>query len=267
MLDPAGRLLTRFMPERKKAHDPAQPLYLEESVLDAPYLALTYASREVLRMADLVEFMLRQFLQAVTANDAEALKELARSGKALDRLQEALKAYLTQLGTDGLSEGDADRHGHVLDFVVNLGHAGDIIERSLAEAASRKMKRNLALTRDDTADLKSFHGHVLDNLRLAASTFMTEDPRSARHLLDAKRQLNAIERATGRRHLARLEAQQPGGLEASTLHLAMLRDLRRVNSHLSAIAYDVLGMDSQGTADDGSAEAVEPMPEDAGTAS
>jgi hypothetical protein len=54
--------------------------------------------------------------------------------------------------------------------------------------------------------------------------------------------LNAIERATGRRHLNRLEARAPGGLEASTLHLAILRDLRRVNSHVSAIAYDVLGM-------------------------
>ena len=71
---------------------------------------------------------------------------------------------------------------------------------------------------------------------------MTEDPRSAQTLLDAKRQLNAIERATGRRHLNRLEVRAPGGLEASTLHLAILRDLRRVNSHVSAIAYDVLGM-------------------------
>jgi phosphate:Na+ symporter len=70
---------------------------------------------------------------------------------------------------------------------------------------------------------------------------MTEDPRSAQNLLDAKRQLNAIERATGRRHLGRLEAGSPAGLEGSTLHLAILRDLRRVNSHVSAIAYDVLG--------------------------
>jgi phosphate:Na+ symporter len=69
---------------------------------------------------------------------------------------------------------------------------------------------------------------------------MTEDPRSARTLLDAKRQLNAIERAIGRRHLSRLEARAPGGLEASTLHLAILRDLRRVNSHVSEIGYDVL---------------------------
>lgn len=258
LLSPAARLLTRIMPDRQKAHDPAQPLYLEEAVLDAPYLALTNASREALRMADLVESMLRQLLKAVMANDAEALKELARGGKALDRLQEALKAYLTQLGTDGLSEADVHRHDHVLDFVVNLGHAGDIIEHSLAGAATRKAKRDLVLTKEDATDLKTFNGRVIDDLRLAASTFMSEDPRSAQHLLDAKRQLNAMERATGRRHLARLEARQPGGLEASTLHLAILRDLRRVNSHVSAIAYDVLGLvDSQEGRDDSEAESTE----------
>lgn len=102
------------------------------------------------------------------------------------------------------------------------------VERSLAKAAARKSKRGLVLAEED--------------LRLAASTFITEDPRSAQTLLDAKRELNAIERATSRRHLNRLEARAPGGLEASTLHLAILRDLRRVNSHVSAIAYDVLGL-------------------------
>jgi hypothetical protein len=50
--------------------------------------------------------------------------------------------------------------------------------------------------------------------------------------------LNAIERATGRRRLNRLETHAPGGLEASTLHLAILGDLRRVNSHVSAIGYE-----------------------------
>jgi phosphate:Na+ symporter len=243
LLDPAARLLMQALPERhRKSEDAAQPLYLEESVLDTPYLALANASREVLHMADLVEAMLRRFLQAVAGNDTEAIKELVRVGKALDRLQEALKAYLTQLGTDGLSEADAQRHGHLLDFAVNLGHAGDIIERSFADAAARKAKRGLVLAKEDEADLRNFHGRVLEDLRLAASTFMTEDPRSAQTLLDAKRQVNAIERATGRRHLNRLAAQPPGALEASTLHLAILRDLRRVNSHVSAIAYDVLGL-------------------------
>jgi phosphate:Na+ symporter len=243
LLDPMAWLLTRIIPDKPpKPGDPAQPLYLEEDSLDTPYLALTNASREALRMVDLVDTMLRRLMKAVTQNDQDALREVMRDGKALDRLQDALKAYLTQLGTDGLSESDGERHALVLGLVVNLGHAGDIIERSLADAASRKIKRGLALDKEDEADLIAFQARVLDDLKLAAATFMTSDLRSAQQLLEAKRQLNAMERAAGREHLARLETNQPGGLEASTLYLAVLRDLRRLNSHISAIAYDVLGV-------------------------
>jgi phosphate:Na+ symporter len=252
ILDPAAHVLAIVLPERqKKADSMAGPLYLEEAVQDVPYLALTNASREALRMGDLVDAMLRLLLQALVANDLEALKELARNGKALDRLQEAVKAYLTQLGTDRLSDADARRHSHILDFSVNLGHAGDIIERGLADAASRKMKRDVALHPEDEADLRSFHACVLANLRLAMASLMTEDRRSSQNLLDAKRNLNADERAVGRRHLSRLEGRPKGDLEASTLYLAILRDLRRVNSHLAAVAYDVLGLsEAQEAADE-----------------
>ena len=252
ILDPAARVLTILMPERpKKSDQAAEPQYLEEAMLDAPYLALTNASREALRIGDVVGSMLRLLLQAVVANDQEALKELGRNGKALDRLQEAVKAYLTRLGTDRLSDADTQRHSHILDFSVNLGHAGDIIERGLADAAYRKMKGGIVLHPDDEADLRSFHACVLEDLKLAMASFMTEDPRSAQSLLDAKRHLNAMERAVGRRHLSRLEGRPKGDLEASTLYLAILRDLRRINSHLSAVAYDVLGLsDAQEAADE-----------------
>jgi len=96
--------------------------------------------------------------------------------------------------------------------------------------------------KEDEADLSAFLARVLENLKLPTSAFMAGDPRSAQHLIAAKRQLNAIERTTGRGHLARLETREPGELEASSLHLAILRDLRRVNSHVSSIAYDVLGL-------------------------
>ena len=263
LLDPAARLLTFVLPERqKKADRTGEPAYLEDAVLDTPYLALINASREALRMGDLVDSMLRLLLQAVTANDLEALKVLARNGKALDRLQEAVKAYLTRLGTDRLSDSDAARYSHVLDFAVNLGHAGDIIERGLADAASRKLKREIVLPAEDDADLRKFHACVLDDLKLAMASFMTEDRRSAQTLLEAKRHLNTMERELGRRHLSMLEGRPKGDLEASTVYLAVLRDLRRVNSHLSAAAYDVLEMsDAQEAADEPDARADEAVAE------
>ncbi len=263
-LDPVALLLKRILPAKQKSTDVTDPLYLDETALDTPYLALTNASREALRMADLVEVMLCQFNKVATDGNPEAIKDLVRAGKVLDRLQEAVKAYLTQLGTDGLSPTDGERHAHVLDFAVNLGHAGDIIERSLAVAASRKAKRGLVMPAEDTDDLTTFVTLVREDLRMAGSTFMTEDTRSANKLLERKRQLNAMERATSRRHLARLKVRQPEELEASTVHLTMLRDLRRVNSQISGVAYDVLGLTDPSDQDGGSEQEIaveqEPQP-------
>ncbi len=240
LLDPAARLLARLLPTIAAPEDAGRPLYLSEDALETPYLALSNAARETLRMGDVLETMLRRFLDGLASGDRGASDEVVRLGKGLDRLQDAVKTYLPRIAADDMAASDATRLQEILDFAVNLGHAGDIVERSLVELARRRAKQQLSFTAADRADLAAFHARVIDDLRLSLSTFMAEDPRGARQLLDAKRRLSELERSLTREHLARLSPANPGALESSTLHLAALRDLKRVNSHLSAIGYAVL---------------------------
>jgi phosphate:Na+ symporter len=243
LLDPAAKLLTRLLPAAATPDDPSRPIHLDRAAFDTPWLALSNAAREALRMGDVLETMLRRFLDGISANDRGAIDELVRLGRGLDRLQDAVKAYLADVPAEDMTTRDTARAREILDFVVHLGHAGDIVERSLAELARRKMKRQLSFTTEDRADLAAFHAAVLEDLRLALSTFMAEDPRGARQLVDAKRRLGEQERTVTREHLARLVPSRPDALEASSLHLAVLRDLRQVNSRLSAIGYTVLEQD------------------------
>ncbi len=90
--------------------------------------------------------------------------------------------------------------------------------------------------------------HVLPyiqvDLTLAMPTMLTEDQRSARELIDAKRTVNEAERTAVCAHLARLR-ENPAttlstSLTASSQVLAMLRDLKTANSHLARIGYAVL---------------------------
>ena len=92
----------------------------------------------------------------------------------------------------------------------------------------------------DRAILIQIHVQVAMDLRLALSTMLTEDRRSARELIDAKRQLNELERTVSRDHLARLSGQDAAGLGASTSFLAVLRDLKLVNSDFAGIGYAVV---------------------------
>jgi phosphate:Na+ symporter len=240
VLGPASRLLARLLPDVARAEDAGRPLYLSDAALGTPYLALSNAARETLRMGDLVEEMLRKFLSGLTTGDRGASDAVLRAGKSVDRLQDAVKSYLSRIPGGDMSDSDAARLREILDFAVNLGHASDIVERSLIELARRRSKRQLSFSAADQTDLLIFHGLVVDDLRLSLSTLMAEDLRGARQLLDAKRRLAELERSLTRQHLTRLVPGDLGALEASTLHLAALRDLKRVNSHLSAIGYAVL---------------------------
>jgi phosphate:Na+ symporter len=81
---------------------------------------------------------------------------------------------------------------------------------------------------------------VIENLKLAFCVFMNQDVRIARTLIEEKTRLRTTELAYAESHLARLRAGLPESIETSSLHLDVLRDLKRVYSHVCSVAYPVL---------------------------
>ncbi|MFK0160928.1 Na/Pi cotransporter family protein [Rhizobium sp. NPDC090279] len=244
LLGPTQTLLVRLFPEKiKPAGDAARPLFLDKSVLETPYLALASAAREILRMGDLVEALLRLVPADLSRPDKQATSQAVRLGKELDMLHEAVKAYLARLEPSELTDRDAGRLSDVIEFAVNLGHAGDILERCL-EQITRRAEGTINAA--DHAALQTIQAEVAADLRLALSTLTTEDPRSAQELVDAKRHLNEAERGAAKDHLARLGGANPALLGSSSLFLATLRDLKLVNSHFASIGYAVLGAEDSG---------------------
>ena len=97
LLDPLAWLLDKMLLSRKPSANPSAPRYLDENALDAPSLALADASRETLRIGDVVEVMLRQVMVALITNDRARVGEVSRMDNIVDRLDEAIKLYITKL--------------------------------------------------------------------------------------------------------------------------------------------------------------------------
>jgi phosphate:Na+ symporter len=108
------------------------------------------------------------------------------------------------------------------------------------EVASKKIKRQIVFSREGAAELAAFHQEVCDNLKLAFSVFMSGDITSARQLMTEKAALRATEFAAAENHLARLREGRSESIESSSLHLDILRDLKRIHSHICSVAYPVL---------------------------
>jgi len=240
LIGPASVLLRRLLPERPDVADPAAPRYLDPASLENASLAIAAAARETLRMGDTVERMMADSLEVFRTDDRRLAAEISQRDDVVDRLHEAIKLYLTQVTREPLADAESRRSMEIISFTTNLEHIGDIIDKNLMELATKKTKNRLRFSEEGYADIAALHGRAQENVKLAMAVFMSGDAKMARRLLEEKVRFRDLERAAAERHLARLRGGRVESIETSSLHLDILRDLKRINSHLTSVAYPIL---------------------------
>jgi phosphate:Na+ symporter len=236
VLGPFARLLVRALPARAVAADPSRPVYLDENAREMPSIALAGAAREALRMVDVLGEMLRGGFDALDRGDRKRLAETKRLDTVLDRLNSAIKQYLTALEPDTLDAADDRRLSQILAFTTDLEHAGDIVAKGVIGLAAKRLRRGLAFSVEGQAEIRAMFERLEGNLSTAAAVFMTDDARAARWLLAEEEVFRDLEARATDSHFARLRAGRVESRETSALHLDVLRDLKRINGHLTAAA-------------------------------
>jgi phosphate:Na+ symporter len=233
-------LVTRLLPDSPVAEDEKAPKHLEESALDSPGVALSSAARETLRIGDTVESMLERTMEVFKSGRSDLIKEIERDDDVVDVLHEAVKLYLTRLSRQELDPKESRRVVEILTFNTNLEHIGDIIDKNLLELAAKKIKDGTRFSEAGMAELQAMHSEVVANLKLALSVFMSGDALLARRLMEQKVHIRELEQKFAEAHYARIRDGKPESLGSSSLHLDVLRDLKRINSHITSVAYPIL---------------------------
>jgi phosphate:Na+ symporter len=203
-------------------------------------LALTCAARETLHMGDLIETMLRQTNVALMTDDRRLVTDIERMDNAVDKLHEAIKLYVTKITRESLDDRESHRAMEIIAFAINLEHIGDIIDKNLMELATKKIRNRLSFSDEGAAELEDFHRRVMESFKLALSVFISGDLKIARQLVEEKVAVREAERAAAESHFARLREGRVASVETSSLHLDILRDLKRIFSHICSVAYPVL---------------------------
>ncbi len=235
-----ARLLLKIFPDRKTTGDSNAPAYLDNTALDTPVIALTGAARETLRMAEIVERMLEMTISVLEKGSEEKIAAIRAMDNRVDRLNHEIKFYLTRLSQESFDPKEADRYIQILTFSTNLENCGDIIDKNLMEMALKKMRRQEKFSEKGMEEIKEFHAKVLQNLRLAQSIFLSEDPELAGRLVENKRTVREAEIESSRSHFNRLRERLSESMATSSIHLDIIRDLRRINSYITSVAYTII---------------------------
>lgn len=216
------------------------PHYLDEAGLAVANIGLSNAAREALRLADMLSLMLDRVLRLFQASTPAGADEVRRIDQSLDLLSAAIRAYLADIGQDGISDQDADRAQEILLFVINLEHAGDILSSSLTQLAARRLRRGEQFSVFELDCIEPLHQAVVDSLSLAITVFLREDLANAHQLVNRKELVRRLEADASREHFRSLREDRTAWAESGDIFQRVLRDYRRVHHHIAALAYPAL---------------------------
>jgi phosphate:Na+ symporter len=236
----AGRKLEDWLPKVADNQRPHEPRYLDATALGTPALAIACAAREAMHQADIVEGMLRGIMPVIRDNNATLSQQLRQMDDQVDRLYSAIKFYLTQISREALSENESRRWTDIMSFTINMEQMGDIIERVLQDIEDKKIHKGREFSQAGLEEIEDMHQRLMANLQLGLSVFLYGELQDAQKLLEEKVKLRDLEREYANRHLTRLQDNTPQSIGTSSLHIDLISELKRINSHICSIAYPIL---------------------------
>ena len=235
-----GRSVERLLKEPTADANTERPRHLDPSALATPSLAISCAAREALHQADVVETMLRGILPVLRHNDLALAEQLRKMDDTVDELYSAIKFYLTQISRGSLSQREGKRWTDIVSFTINMEQIGDIIERVLQDIEDKKIRKSRSFSDAGMAEIVHLHERLQSNLRLGMSVFLDGHVRDAKKLLEEKAAFRDLEHEYAATHIARLQDNTAQSIETSSLHIDLISDLKRINSHICSIAYPIL---------------------------
>ena len=167
-----------------------------------PGLALASATRELLRMAGLVEVMLAPAMELYETGDREKIRQLRRIEREVDQIHSAIKLYLAQIPyAEADDEDPAPRRR-----AVGLRHQPRICRRRHRQ---EPVAPGRGAARQESSAFRAKAGRSsatcttasMANMQLALNVLVSKDRESARQLLEEKDQMRTAERASYGRHL------------------------------------------------------------------
>jgi len=241
MLDHYSRLLVHVLPKRADPDDPGRTLYLDESAHEVPSIALGNASREALRVSDMLLSLLELARAELHSHDRHRASRGRYLNNTIYRLETQITTYLATMDQDSMNKEDHRRLNDVLTFTTNVARASSVASNRLLGYTEQLAKNGWTFTPQQVDELTAVMDRLMRNLHRMAALFMAEDQRSARYLAYEKDYFRKLETHAAEKHLLAIKSRQLEHAEVGAYFMDVLRDAKAVNSYLvEAAAYPIL---------------------------
>ena len=241
-------LVDRLM-GKVKEREPARfsTLYLDQSMISTPSLALNLAKQEIIRMGMIVRTMFSLILDPFIEKDTESLNRIYTHEQEVNFLRDTIKEYLVKINSEMVNSERINESFQMLYSMNEFEKIADIVSGSLANRAEKWAAMDYDFSATGKEELRSYHQKVEKQLRRAMVVFDETNLQKAARMKMKHKEYRTMSQDLEKQHYGRILEGMKESIDSSTTHLEILALLGSIDSHATNIARIALDWNQKAT--------------------
>lgn len=223
----------------------AERSLLDENALDSVSQSLASLRREVVRMTNISEQMIRESLAWYLCKQLPNFDQLERESNLLHNAGQAVRLYVTRMPSKDMTKAQFRRLRDLADYALSIEASTAILSQRLEAVIRAQHARNLYFSESGAAELQTIAEQCLHNMINSYELLVNEDIETAREIFRDKDELGMLVAKSRKKHLLRLREGLEKSIATSEQHLESLAALKELNAQLVSIAYPILKREGQ----------------------
>ncbi|MBC7742231.1 MAG: Na/Pi cotransporter family protein [Bdellovibrionaceae bacterium] len=226
------KLIEKMFP--KTAGDEFGAEFLTMDFYENSSLAISYAQREIMRMADIVLNMIKDSVHLFETEDTSLVQSIKDRDNQVDFLYREIKMFLL----DHANKSTTVVHQSIMNtimFISDLERAADSIDINIRTLAAKKHALKLEFSSEGLHEIQVMHAQVVKVASMGINAY--DNPEMCELAIQLKRDLAKLEISFRENHISRLNRGLRETINTSSIHLDLLSEYRRIASLLCNHAY------------------------------
>jgi phosphate:Na+ symporter len=212
--------------------------YVDKRLMATPSIALVQVSREVLRMAKVVEQQLIDSQFALLNNDEEMVYSVFAKEKIVNAMEKQLLDYMVDLTKLSLTSEQRDKITTLMNTINDIERIGDHSD-NIAELALSNIENSAKFSETAKEELNEMIELVHESYKLALLTYKTRDTDIGMKVFEKEKLINAMEKSLRKNHMQRLN-EGSCVTQSGIIFLDAISNLERMGDHSVNIAESII---------------------------
>ncbi len=212
--------------------------YLSEHTLHTPSLAILQAQKEIVRMAEIAENMLKEVRKLLFNGNENLKRKVIKEEEIVDELHHHIDNYLAKIYLLDLSEEDSQKLAILTHSVTDIERVADHAD-NLAHLTDLRHKRGVIFSKEAKLELEEMFKKSQQSFSAAKKALQNDDIDLAREVLKIEKQVNALDDKLQENHHKRTK-EGTCDPASGPIYLEIVHNLERVSDHSENIASGII---------------------------